>query len=179
MRLVQQLEGAYVRRMRRAVPKPGRPSTICGHAKRVRIEAAVTAGTSLRTISQSYRVSRSAIQRHQASHIQRAKALPTAAKVPPPLGRTLAYDASGNIIIDGFGRVTYADAPLPSGGQSTSMTLGGSVGGERAGEHLHQPRRWGGRRWRRDRARGARGAAGPLGGRVTTEVGVAASYARR
>jgi hypothetical protein len=144
MRLVQQLEGAYVRRMRRAVPKPGRPCTICGHAKRVRIEAAVTAGTSLRTISQSYRVSRSAIQRHQASHIQRAKALPTAAKVPPPLGRTLAYDASGNIIIDGFGRVTYADAPLPSGGQSTSMTLGGSVGGERAGEHLHQPRWWGG-----------------------------------
>jgi hypothetical protein len=60
----------------------------------------------LRTISQSYRVSRSAIQRHQASHIQRAKALPTAAKVPPPLGRTLAYDASGNIIIDGFGWVT-------------------------------------------------------------------------
>jgi hypothetical protein len=59
------------------------------------------------------------------------------------LGRTLAYDASGNIIIDGFGRVTYADAPLPSGGQSTSMTLGGSVGGERAGEHLHQPRWWG------------------------------------
>ena len=35
------------------------------------------------------------------------------------------------------------------------------------------------RRWRRDRARGARGAAGPLGSRVTTEVGVAASYARR
>ena len=65
MRLVQQLEGAYVRRMRRAVPKPGRPCTICGQAKRVRIEARVTAGT--------------------------------------------------------------------------SMTLGGSVGGERAGEHLHQP----------------------------------------
>ena len=38
------------------------------------------------------------------------------------------------------------------------MTLGGSVGGERAGEHLHQ---------------------GRLAGRVTTEVGVAASYARR
>ena len=179
MRLVQQLEGAYVRRMRRAVPKPGRPCTICGHAKRVRIEAAVTAGTSLRTISQSYRVSRSAIQRHQASHIQRAKALPTAAKVPPPLGRTLAYDASGNIIIDGFGRVTYADAPLPSGGQSTSMTLGGSVGGERAGEHLHQPRWWGAV------AGAAIGRAvlgvrrGRLAGRVTTEVGVAASYARR
>ena len=46
MRLVQQLEGAYVRRMRRAVPKPGRPCTI-GQAKRVRIEAAVTAGTSM------------------------------------------------------------------------------------------------------------------------------------
>ena len=42
---MQQLEGAYVRRMRRAVPKPGRPCTICGQAKRVRIEAAVTAGT--------------------------------------------------------------------------------------------------------------------------------------
>jgi hypothetical protein len=95
MRLVQQLEGAYVRRMRRAVPKPGRPWTICGHAKRLRIEAAVTAGTSLRTISQSYRVSRSAIQRHQASHIQRAKAMPTAAKVPPPLGRTLAPSIAG------------------------------------------------------------------------------------
>ena len=47
MRLVQQLEGAYVRRMRRAVPKPGRPCTICGQAKRVRIEATVTAGTSM------------------------------------------------------------------------------------------------------------------------------------
>ena len=105
MRLVQQLEGAYVRRMRRAVPKPGRPCTICGQAKRVRIEARVTAGT--------------------------------------------------------------------------SMTLGGSVGGERAGEHLHQPRWWGAV------AGAAIGRAvlgvrrGRLAGRVTTEVGVAASYARR
>lgn len=105
MRLVQQLEGAYVRRMRRAVPKPGRPCTICGQAKRLRIVATVTAGT--------------------------------------------------------------------------SMTLGGSVGGERAGEHLHQPRWWGAV------AGAAIGRAvlgvrrGRLAGRVTTEVGVAASYARR
>ena len=108
MRLVQQLEGAYVRRMRRAVPKPGRPCTICGHAKRVRIEAAVTAGTSLRTISQSCRVSRSAIQRHQASHIQRAKAgrrppLPSArareAILPIPLKSPPYFD-----LVDRFQR---------------------------------------------------------------------------
>ena len=59
------------------------------------------------------------------------------------------------------------------------MTLGGSVGGERAGEHLHQPRWWGAV------AGAAIGRAvlgvrrGRLAGRVTTEVGVAASYARR
>ncbi len=60
-----------------------------------------------------------------------------------------------------------------------SMTLGGSVGGERAGEHLHQPRWWGGV------AGAAIGRAvlgvrrGRLAGRVTTEVGVASSSPRR
>jgi hypothetical protein len=140
MRLVQRLWDAYVRRMRRAVPKVGRPCSICGHAKRGPIEAAVTAGTSPRSISKSYRVSRSAIQRHRDHHMRVASPpIPRRDPSPPP-GRTPAYDASGNILIDGCGRVTYADGPggsSPSGGQSTATTPGGSVGGA-----LLYPIRW-------------------------------------
>lgn len=75
MRLVQRHGAEYVRQMRRAVPKVGRPCTICCHRKHRQIAAALTAGTSQRAVSKSFKVSRSAIQRHQAGHL------------PPPVVR--------------------------------------------------------------------------------------------
>jgi hypothetical protein len=51
--------------MRRLSPKCGRPCSICQHRKSRQIEAAVTAGTSLRTIGKSYGVSPWAVLRHR------------------------------------------------------------------------------------------------------------------
>jgi hypothetical protein len=131
--------------------KLGRPCTICRHPKRARIEAAVTAGTSLRMIRKSYGVSPPALMRHRDNHMpredNRAKARPAVAALSPPVGRTVAQDLHGNIIIDGCGRVTYVDG---TGGSSSSSsagaigqyqpTLGGSVGTARASAQQHPPR---------------------------------------
>ncbi len=64
MRLAQRLWDAYVRQMRRAIPKVGRPCTICGHRNHRQIDVALAAGTSQRAVSKSFKVSRSALQRH-------------------------------------------------------------------------------------------------------------------
>jgi hypothetical protein len=69
MRLAQRLWDAYVRRMRRAIPKVGRPCTICGHRNHRQIDVALAAGTSQRAVSKSFKVSRSALQRHLAGHL--------------------------------------------------------------------------------------------------------------
>jgi hypothetical protein len=48
---------------------PGRVCTICTHAQRDAIEAAIVAGTSYRVISRQFGVSHDAVQRHAISHI--------------------------------------------------------------------------------------------------------------
>ncbi len=128
--------------MRRLAPKVGRPCTVCCHPKRAKLEAAVTAGTSLRAIRKNYGVSPWALLRHRVNHMRRASPPIPRRDLWPP-GRTVARDASGNVVIDGCGRVTNTDGTGGSSPAGNTRAAPVGLAGPTGGPLMYPVRWWG------------------------------------
>jgi hypothetical protein len=109
--------------------------TVCKCRKRKAVEAAITAGTSLRAIRKSFGLSPQALMRHRDRHMR-----PPREDHPPLRAGQVATDASGNVVIDGCGRVTYADGTGAASPAGNNLPTSGSPTG---GPLLYPVRWWG------------------------------------